>query len=189
MEPGRGDWAWGLFGINFLGLPKPPTPNSLEIWDVWCRSSKSSWFSCVSLSNYVEKICFPCCDISPATLIHGTLAVTTRAASILITASDTNEKTVCWIPVTEFLERARVFIIAALCSLLASGRDPAKEWKNTVRKVALLVFLAWLNTGSTAISEQSKCTYYPGSLQMGPTIGQSDVYSKAWILSWNYWPT
>lgn len=40
------------------------------------------------------------------------------------------------------LGKGTVFIIAALCSLLASGRDPVKEWKNTVRKVALLVFLA-----------------------------------------------
>ena len=40
------------------------------------------------------------------------------------------------------------------------GRDPVRKWKTTLRKVALAVFLAWLDTGRTAILGKNMFTSF-----------------------------
>lgn len=61
---------------------------------------------------------------------------------VMVAISDVNENIAVGIGLTCFLEGAKILLLLLISALHDSGWDSAKKWKNTVRKVALVVFLA-----------------------------------------------
>lgn len=104
-------------------------------------------------------------DIFSAVTFPSILTEVTQTSSPLIIVAGELAGTV-WIPLTGFLEGAQFLLLWFISALLCSGRDPAKKWKNTERKAALVVFLASLDTGNTEILGKNMFTYFSETVSL-----------------------